>query len=38
MSETMRDTWQWVLDQFNAGADAAQKTAGDAKNKVKQEL
>ncbi|KAF3766723.1 hypothetical protein M406DRAFT_287649 [Cryphonectria parasitica EP155] len=38
ISETVRGTWQWVADQFNAGADAAQKTAGDAKEKVKQEL
>lgn len=38
VSESVGNTWQWILDQFNAGADAAQKTAGDAKNKVKQEL
>lgn len=38
VGESVRDTWQWVLNQFNAGADAAQKAAGDAKDKVKEEL
>ncbi|PSR80012.1 hypothetical protein BD289DRAFT_374742 [Coniella lustricola] len=38
LSETLQNTWQWVSSQLNAGADAAQKTAGDAKQKVKEEL
>lgn len=40
ISENMRETWQWVANQFHAGADAAQKSAGDAdaKDKVKEEL
>ncbi|ROW07049.1 hypothetical protein VPNG_06591 [Cytospora leucostoma] len=38
LSETLQNTWQWVLEQVNAGSDAAKKTAGDAKEKVKEEL
>lgn len=38
VSESVGNTWQWIVDQFSAGANAAQKTAGDAKNKVKEEL
>lgn len=38
VSEAVQGTWNWISSQFNAGADAAQKTAGDAKQKVKEEL
>lgn len=38
LSESVQNTWQWVLNQVNAGSDAAKKTAGDAKDKVKEEL
>lgn len=38
LSESVQNSWQWVLDQLSAGSDAAKKTAGDAKDKVKEEL
>lgn len=38
LSETLQSTWHWVMEQVNAGSDAAKKTAGDAKEKVKEEL
>lgn len=38
LSESAQNTWQWIMDQLNAGSDAAKKTAGDAKDKVKEEL
>ncbi|KUI52536.1 Stress response protein ish1 [Cytospora mali] len=38
LSETLQNTWQWVVEQVNAGSVAAKKTAGDAKEKVKEEL
>lgn len=38
INEAVAGAWNWVSSQFNAGADAAQKAAGDAKAKAKQEL
>lgn len=38
LGETAKDTWNWVVNQIGIGADAAQKKAGEAKEKVKQEL
>ncbi|KAL1845481.1 hypothetical protein Daus18300_014523 [Diaporthe australafricana] len=38
LSETLQATWQWIVGQLNSGADAAKQTAGDAKDKVKEEL
>ncbi|KAI3396599.1 hypothetical protein diail_11851 [Diaporthe ilicicola] len=38
LSETLQATWQWIVGQLNSGADAAKQTAGEAKDKVKEEL
>ncbi|KAK2614880.1 hypothetical protein N8I77_001671 [Diaporthe amygdali] len=38
LSETVQAAWQWVVGQLNTGADVAKQTAGDAKDKVKEEL
>ncbi|OLN87841.1 Meiotic sister chromatid recombination protein 1 [Colletotrichum chlorophyti] len=38
IAESAKDTWNWVANQVGIGADAAQKKAGESKEKVKQEL
>lgn len=38
LSETLQSTWHWIMEQVNAGSDAAKQTAGDARQKVKEEL
>lgn len=38
LSESVQNSWQWVLNQLSAGSDAAKQAAGDAKDKVKEEL
>ncbi|ROV87121.1 hypothetical protein VMCG_10735 [Cytospora schulzeri] len=38
LSETLQSTWHWIMEQVNAGSDAAKQTASDARQKVKEEL
>ncbi|TDZ39297.1 Stress response protein ish1 [Colletotrichum spinosum] len=38
IGENAKDAWNWVSSQIGLGADAAQKKAGEAKEKAKQEL
>ena len=38
LSESAQASGQWVLEQLNIGANAAQKKAEDAKAKAKEEL
>lgn len=38
LSETLQGVWQWFASQLNIGADVAKQQAGEAKEKVKEEL
>ncbi|KAJ0268210.1 hypothetical protein COL940_013614 [Colletotrichum noveboracense] len=38
IEENAKGAWNWVTNQIGLGADAAQKKAGEAKEKAKQEL
>lgn len=34
----IQETWDWVKDQLNIGAEEAKKKAGDANSKIRDEL
>lgn len=38
IQDSVLDTWHWISEQIGLGADAAQKKASEAEEKVKQEL
>jgi hypothetical protein len=38
INEGAQNTWNWVMDQLNLGADAAKKKAGEVNSKVRDEL